>query len=89
MEAQSESKLCKDMHFIIMKLEFEQLCDSMGKVRRRLFSELGEVKKMCTGLQLENQQLKTIIQEIRDDKAWTDGPECSVVDVREHQKIAS
>jgi len=52
-----------DLRIREMEERFNALSDSMGKVRRRMFQELGEVKKMVAFLQAENSELKAAIRQ--------------------------
>lgn len=45
---------------------------SMEKVRKRLFAEVGELKKICSSLQNENQELKKTIQGMKVEEAQTE-----------------
>jgi hypothetical protein len=53
---------------ISIEKKFEDLEESMGKVRRKLFAELGEVKKICFSLKLQNEILKNLLKEINPNK---------------------
>lgn len=53
----------QDLQIRELEDRFNKLNDSMGKVRRRMFQELGEVKKMVAFLQAENSELKAAIRQ--------------------------
>lgn len=48
----------EDHHLAMMQRQIDELVESMGKVRRKMFAELGEVKRICADLQAENANLK-------------------------------
>ncbi len=84
-----ENKVSEETPFSIMQKQFDELTDSMGKVRRKLFGELAEMKKVFVTIQKENEDLKSMLKEIEDGKIrWSDRQECSVFDVSKHQEAA-
>lgn len=48
--------------------DLEKLNDSMGKVRRKLFSELGEVKRLYAEMKKENDDLRSSLRELKNEK---------------------
>lgn len=52
-----------DMRIREMEERFSALSDSMGKVRRRLFQDMGELKKLVAFLQAENSELKAAVRQ--------------------------
>ena len=51
-----------------MQAQINGMSASMDKVRRKLFAELSEVKKTLGSLEQENEQLRAILKELRDQK---------------------
>lgn len=51
-----------DIRLSCMQRQIDAIGESMGKVRRKLFAELGEVKKVCFMLQQENESLKGMLK---------------------------
>ncbi|MEN6512242.1 MAG: hypothetical protein ABFD00_10500 [Chloroherpetonaceae bacterium] len=71
LEFNLENKTNEEIQLSILQKQVDQMNDSMGKVRRKLFSELGEVKKICSELQQENYDLKNLIKELKNEKtSW-------------------
>lgn len=72
MEIQLEfnfSNLSKDeVRLLEMQKMIDEFCDSMGKVRRKLFAELGDVKKQLVAVQEENRLLKETIRRTNGEK---------------------
>ncbi len=48
----------KDLHLAQMQKQLDEACQSMGKVRRKMFAELGTFKHELERLMQENSQLK-------------------------------
>jgi len=70
-----------------MRKHIDDKCESMDKVRRKLFSELGELKKVCFRLMTENEELKAAIKEIRNEKTeWEYAKGDYLFNVREYQE---
>jgi hypothetical protein len=58
----------------------------MGKVRRKLFGEMGEMKKCLTALQIENRELRDKLNELTNSKTeWIYQKEDYLFDVKEHK----
>ena len=68
LEFELESKSWQDVQFSFMQQQLDMMNESMGKVRRRIFSELGEMKKLYDELQKENAELKLIIYSLKNEK---------------------
>ncbi len=58
----------EDHRLSMMQRQIDEAVTSMDKVRRRLFSEITEVKRICADLQAENAELKSKLQEIYDEE---------------------
>lgn len=64
-----------------------EISTSLGKVRRRLFSELGQMKKLYLELQKENQELKNILQDREHEPTqWRYAENDYLFDIQEHNK---
>jgi len=65
----------RDLHLAQMQRQLDAACESMGKVRRKMFSELGEFKHVVESLVRENAQLKHQIMKLSGQKTewryWT------------------
>ena len=71
-----------DVKLNIMNTQISSIDESMGKVRRKLFSQVGEIQKMCLELKKENELLKQAIMEMKNEKTdWTFGQEGTLFDV--------
>lgn len=63
-----------DLRLHQMQEQIDLMNQSMGKVRKRLFFELCEIKKRCDTLIHENQELKQQLQTLKDQKTeWIYG----------------
>lgn len=86
LEFNIENKSSEEMTLFLMQKQIDAMGDSMGKVRRKLFSEMSEMKKQYAELQKENQELKTILKELKNERTeWTYGQNGNLFDVREYQ----
>lgn len=75
-----------DPKLAAMRQEMDAMRESMGKVRRRMFSELGEIKKTCSTLYIENEKNKEEIRRLKNEKTdWIYGQGDCLFDVREHK----
>ena len=67
-ELDIETKLSRMQHKI------DAIDESMGKVRRRLFAQIGELQKLCLSIQQENQELRAILNtSVRDEWSYCQG----------------
>jgi len=48
----------EEHHLSMMQRQIDELVESMGKVRRKMFAELGQMKGQLEELQAENAHLK-------------------------------
>jgi hypothetical protein len=89
LEFNFDGKTPEEMTLYHMQKQIDKLCISMEKVRKKLFAEQGELKKQYLTLQQENDDLKSIVQEIKHGKTqWTYGQNGSLFDVRKYQEAA-
>lgn len=58
----------EDLKISAMQQQIDAMHASMGKVRKKLFGELSELKKACFSLQIENQSLKEVVRSIKGEK---------------------
>ena len=47
-----------EIRFSMMQKQINEMSDSMGKVRRKLFSEMSECKRLYVEIKQENEKLK-------------------------------
>lgn len=67
-----------------MQRQIDAACSSMDKVRRKLFAEQGEWKKLVLAMQVENLELKQKLKEISGEKIeWTYQKEGCLFDVQD------
>lgn len=52
----------EEHHLAMMQRQIDELVESMGKVRRKMFAELGEVKRQVADLQEENANLRQALE---------------------------
>lgn len=72
-----------------MQKQLEDMHESMGKVRRKLFSEMGDLKKSFFDLQKENEKLKLCIKDRSHEKQeWSYKEEGCLFNVSEYSKSA-
>ena len=87
LEFNIDKKSPEEFQIYLMQKQIDQMSDSLGKVRRRLFSEMGEMKKLYGELHKENLELKTIVKELTHEKTeWTYGQNGYLFDVQEYQR---
>lgn len=87
LEFNIEDKNPEEIKLSLMQKQIDQLSESMGKVRRKLFSEMGEMKKLYAELQKENEQLKIMLKELKNEKTeWNYGQDDCLFNVREYRE---
>ena len=75
-----------DVKFSLMQKQIDVMNESMGKVRRKLFGEMSEMKKNYQELKNENEALKQQLKEIKNEKdEWYYTKEGALFGVRESQ----
>ncbi len=62
LEFNIDNKSPAEMEMQYMKQLLTEMNESMGKVRRKLFAEMSEMKRICLAVQKENECLKEMIQ---------------------------
>lgn len=68
LELNLDDKAPIDVCIDMMQRQINAMNESMGKVRRRLFAEMGELKKMITMLQQENDMLKNRLNSVENKR---------------------
>ena len=68
LEFNLESLTPEQLTLSIMQNQLHVMNESMGKVRRKLFAELGEVKKLYLQMKTENEDLKSKISLLKNEK---------------------
>lgn len=87
MEFNIDNKTDTELQLSLMQKQIDAACESMGKVRRKLFSQMTELKKEMAEIKLENEALKLKLGELTNEKAeWVYNKEGYLFDVREHQE---
>lgn len=66
LEFDLKSELDSDKKLDFMQKQIDELIESMGKVRKKLFSEMSEMKKVFNQIIIENQELKNSIEEMKN-----------------------
>lgn len=89
LELNLDNKSPQDLAFDEMRKQLEEMNESMGKVRRKLFAELGEVKKLYIEMKNENENLKTTIGLLKNEKTqWIYHKNDCLFDLCDHQVSA-
>lgn len=87
LELNIESELETGNRFEDMQKQIELMDESMGKVRRSLFAQMTELKKLCLELKTENQEMKNILGKLSNEKTkWIYGQNDCLFDVQKHQE---
>lgn len=90
LEFNLENESETDVKHSIMQKQLDEMHESMGKVRRKLFSEMGEMKKLYICLKNENDELKRKLKDIRNEKTeWIYTKENYLFDVRENKEACA
>ena len=88
LELNIESKSEEELKSEIMQKQIDALSESLTKVRKKLFAEVGALKKLCGELQQANEILKTSIERVDPEKIqWVYGEGESLFQV-EAQEVA-
>ena len=71
-----------DVKLSIMQKQIVAMEESMGKVRRKMFSQLGEMQKICLEVKNENEILKEALRKMKNEEIdWTFGKQGTLFDV--------
>ncbi len=63
-----------DVKLSYMQKQIDAMSESMGKVRRKMFADLGEMKKQLLEMKAENELLRTQLREYTSEKTeWQYG----------------
>lgn len=68
LELNFQDKSFQEMTLESMQKQLDSMHESMSKVRRKLFGEMGEMKKLYAALFAENESLKIKINSISNEK---------------------
>lgn len=69
-----------------MEKHIDEMHQTMDKVRKKLFSQLDYLQKLCLELQNENRNLKTTIRELsNEEKPWIYRQDGRLFDLREFE----
>ncbi len=68
LELNFQDKTPDQMTLSLMQKQIDEMSESMGKVRRKMFAELGEVKKMHDRLIKEHADLQSSISTMLNQK---------------------
>lgn len=87
LELNFDEKSDEEMSLFLMQKQIDEMSESMGKVRRRLFSELSEVKKLLSEIKRENESLREMLREkANENTEWTYGQQDYLFDVRKYKE---
>jgi len=87
LEFNVENECYTDLKVSLMQRQLIAMEDSVGKVRRKLFAEMGEIKKMYGEMKIENEKLKDALRLLNDEKTeWDYGQDGYLFDVCERAK---
>lgn len=79
-----ENESPENLKLNAMQKQIDVMNESVGKVRKKLFAELGEFKKLLHLLKGENENLKQSIREIKGEKIeWLYTQEDSLFEIKE------
>lgn len=90
LELNFQEKSFEEMTLISMQKQLDAMSESMGKVRRKLFGEMGEMKKLYAVLFQENEQLKSQIRTLAPQKTeWIYGNGENLFDICDQKQSVS
>ena len=83
LELNLQAKSQEQMTFDTMQKQIDLMYESMGKVRRKLFGEMGEIKKKYADLEQQHELLKIkLMQYTKQKTEWDYEIEGSLFDVK-------
>lgn len=86
MELNLKNESGHDLQLNQMQQQIDALNQSMGKVRRRLFAEISDLKNICQILKIENEELKSRLRREKNEKLeWVYGDGESLFTLKEYQ----
>ncbi|RPJ71736.1 MAG: hypothetical protein EHM20_14390 [Alphaproteobacteria bacterium] len=68
LELNFQEKTFEQMTFDSMQKQLDAMQESMHKVRKKLFGEVGEIKKICSALLSENEILRYKLNNLCQEK---------------------
>jgi septal ring factor EnvC (AmiA/AmiB activator) len=61
-----------DIRISQIQNQVDNMNQSMDKVRKKLFAQMNELKKICADLKCENEDLKKLLGELKNEKTiWS------------------
>lgn len=91
LEFNFENKTEQELEILQMQKLIKDLDESMGKVRRKLFAEMGVLNKKFSELSKENEELKEKIREMKNETKktqWIYGQEGYLFNETQYRKSA-
>lgn len=83
LELNLENRTPHELQISIMQQQIDAMHESVGKVRRNLFAQMGEVKKLLHALQAQNQELQATVRLLKNEPTeWVYCQGDSLFDVR-------
>jgi L-lactate utilization protein LutB len=90
LELNFQQKTAEEMTLCLMQKQINEMSESMGKVRRKMFAELGEVKKMYATLIKEHADLQSSISTMLNQKTeWLYQSGDSLFEISDKKQAAS
>jgi len=83
LEFNLEDKTPEELKVYYLQKQIQEMNESLGKMRRRMFAEIGELKKVFAKVLSENELLKSQVKELKNEREeWTYKENGSLFDVR-------
>ena len=83
LEFNLEDKTPEELKVYYLQKQIQEMNESLGKMRRRMFAEIGELKKVFANVLSENELLKSQMKELKNEREeWTYKENGSLFDVR-------
>lgn len=87
LEFNLDNKSPEEVKEAIMQKQIDEACESMDKVRRKLFAELGQLKKEWAQLKQENEELKKDMGVLKNQKIeWTYGQNGLLFGIKDYHR---
>lgn len=68
LEMNLEDRNTEEMRIYHLQKQLDSISESLGKVRRKMFCEITEVKRICSKVMQENEELRSLINRLNDAK---------------------
>jgi len=83
LEFNLEDKTPEELKIYYLEKQMHEMHESLGKMRRRMFAEIGELKKVFAKVLSENELLKSKVMELKNEREdWTYGQDGYLFNVR-------